>query len=206
MISETESPVLTFSRMSLLVLEALRRLLPRLRVAFWHHEIVAIRRAKSVVAIRRIANSSLFCFGTNHNGKFCQVKQFFIRKRLSCGSPGTAPDLRRLHHSTPGSGNRQELVVVLTGVNYEALWPENIPEIQLSKNFVKFQNLIRSRAQKINREQGRESYTTELKQEAGDLIDAWQDAKNDVSRSIAAVFGTQSLIIVLDFQVMRSRL
>ena len=116
---------------------------------------------------------------------------------------GTAPDLRRLHHSTPGSGNRQELVVVLTGVNYEALRPENIPEIKSSKNFVKLQNLIRSRTQKINREHGRESYTTELKQEAGDVIDAWQDAKNDVSRGIRdAVFDNWAGLLGVAFTAL----
>jgi hypothetical protein len=80
-----------------------------------------------------------------------------------------------------------QLVVSLTGINYEALQPEDIPEIQSSDNFRKFQNLVRVTARKIEADGDPEAYREQLKNEAEEIIQAWHDSRNDLSQRLRDV-------------------
>ena len=86
-----------------------------------------------------------------------------------------------------------QLVISLTGINYEALRPEDIPELQASKNFRKFQRLIRTVAQKIDRDEDPKAYRAQLETEAREIIDTWHETKSDLGSSIRDVLFQGSL-------------
>jgi hypothetical protein len=92
------------------------------------------------------------------------------------------------HKPVPTAGQvRQDLsqlVVTLTGINFEALRPEDIPELQASKSFHKFQHLIRSSATNIERDDDPEIYKIQIQNEANEIIEAWQDSKGGLSSSL----------------------
>ena len=88
-----------------------------------------------------------------------------------------------------------QLVIKLTGINYQALRPEDIPELQVSKHFRKFQHLIRTRAQVIDRNDDAEAYEALLKTEAQEIIDAWQDTKNDLGGVLKKALFDQALVL-----------
>ncbi len=73
-----------------------------------------------------------------------------------------------------------QMVIDLAGVNYEALRPEDIPELQASKNFSNFQKLIRSAARNIDAGCDSTDYCEQLKDEAEAIVEAWRDARKDV--------------------------
>lgn len=77
-----------------------------------------------------------------------------------------------------------QLVVSLTGVNYQALRPEDIPEIQASKHFTAFQKMIRQSGHTINPGVGAEEYKENLKDAAEQIIEAWRGTQADVSSTI----------------------
>jgi hypothetical protein len=77
-----------------------------------------------------------------------------------------------------------QLVISLTGVNYQALRPEDIPELQTSKSFFKFQALIRDAAQGIVRDGDIREYESGLKTEAQKIIDAWHEIGSHLSKDI----------------------
>jgi hypothetical protein len=64
-----------------------------------------------------------------------------------------------------------------TGVNYQALRPEEIPELQSSNNFRKFQQLIRSAARNVECDVEPEEYRQQLKAEAEELFKHGTTAK-----------------------------
>lgn len=77
-----------------------------------------------------------------------------------------------------------QLVISLTGVNYQALSPEDIPEIQASKHFTTFQTMIRKAAQGITPSPNHDEYKEILEAAAGDIIEAWDGTKQDVGKTI----------------------
>ena len=83
----------------------------------------------------------------------------------------------------------------MTGVNFEALRPEDIPELQASKSFRKFQRAIRTKAHGIERDAGPDAYRAQLTAEATDIIDAWQQTAADISSDIReALIGHASVV------------
>jgi hypothetical protein len=88
-----------------------------------------------------------------------------------------------------------QLVITLSGVNYQALQAEDIPEIQMSKNFRKFQHLIRTRARNIDREDEPDAYTEELRREAEEIIDAWHETRSDLSSRLKGVLFEPALVL-----------
>jgi hypothetical protein len=69
----------------------------------------------------------------------------------------------------------------LTGVNFEALRPEDIAELQATDDFRNFQHLTRTRAQSIDPDDDPDTFGARLKFVAGQIIDAWQDTGHDHS-------------------------
>jgi len=96
--------------------------------------------------------------------------------------------LNPLPSISPTSAQRRndlgQLVVSLTGVNYQALRPEDIPEIQASKHFAAFQKMIRQTAYTINPDLDAEEYKENLTDAAGKIIDAWHATQRDVGSGI----------------------
>jgi hypothetical protein len=86
--------------------------------------------------------------------------------------------------SAQASHDLGELVIAMTGINFQALAPEDIPELQESEHFRKFQRLIRANAQRIQREDDIEDYRARLQSEGEEIIDAWNETKSDVSKGI----------------------
>jgi hypothetical protein len=82
-----------------------------------------------------------------------------------------------------------------TGVNYQALRPEEIPELRSSSNFRKFQQLIRSAARNVECDVGPEEYGQQLKAEAEEIIQAWHDSKNDLSQGLKEILFGEALPI-----------
>ena len=86
-----------------------------------------------------------------------------------------------------------QLVITMTGINYQALRPEDIPELQASKHFNSFQKLIGESAQLVDRESDSQNYRAQLVSKAEEIIDAWHDTKADLSRDIQdALYGVVS--------------
>jgi hypothetical protein len=82
---------------------------------------------------------------------------------------------------------RQDLaqrVVFLTGINYEALRPESIPELQASKQFQSFQRVLRAGAGTIDANAGDDTYNAQVEEEAKHIISAWHDVEKTVSKAI----------------------
>lgn len=97
---------------------------------------------------------------------------------LSDGTNDTAP-------TRPQA--RQDLaqrVIFLTGINYEALQPESIPELQASPQFQSFQRILRAAASTIDTDVDTEAYKTQLEEEAKQIITAWHDIKDVLSKGI----------------------
>lgn len=97
---------------------------------------------------------------------------------LNRNQPTVGPTREQVRHDLG------QFVISLSGVNYEALRPEDIPELQGSKHFGKFQHLIRETVQRIDREEAPEEYEAQLKSAASDIIEAWHNTKSDLSRDI----------------------
>ena len=88
-----------------------------------------------------------------------------------------------------------QYVITMTGINYEALRPEIIPELQESKNFQKFQQLIRVKSPSIDREDDVDAYEEQLKIEAQEIINSWQETKNDISGDLKDALFEQALVL-----------
>ena len=76
-----------------------------------------------------------------------------------------------------------QLVITLTDVNYSAIPPEAIPELQASPHLNDFQDLIRASAATINSETA-EGYQVDLNQTAERIIKAWQATKRDLLKQL----------------------
>jgi hypothetical protein len=88
-----------------------------------------------------------------------------------------------------------QLVITMTGVNFEALQPEGIPELQSSEHFGKFQNLIKTTARSFELNGDQRDYETQLKFEAEKIINAWQETKLDVSKELEDALFNEGPII-----------
>lgn len=80
-----------------------------------------------------------------------------------------------------------QLVITLTGVNFEALRPEDIPELQSSKKFREFQRLLRSSAQFVDEDLNGDEYRAHLEEEAQHIVSAWRETEGDLSRALRDV-------------------
>ncbi|MCI0558005.1 MAG: hypothetical protein MN733_05880, partial [Nitrososphaera sp.] len=94
------------------------------------------------------------------------------------GDPKPMPTAAQARHDLG------QLVITLTGVNYQALRPEDIPELQASENFQRFRELIRDSARGIERDQDRENYEHEVKREAEKIVEAWHETKSGLSKGL----------------------
>lgn len=82
---------------------------------------------------------------------------------------------------------RQDLaqrVVFLTGINYEALQPESIPELQASTQFQSFQRVLRAGASTIDVNADADAYSAQVEEEAKHIISAWHDIKKTLSKGV----------------------
>src|SRR6266540_3178051 len=87
-----------------------------------------------------------------------------------------------------------QLVITLTGVNLQALRPEDIPELQESTHLRKFQQLIRNTAQHVDRDEGPEVYQRQLVAHAEEIIESWQDARSHVGADLRATLFEQGVV------------
>jgi hypothetical protein len=75
-------------------------------------------------------------------------------------------------------------------INLSALPPEELPELQASTEFKVFQELLRTTASTIPRHDDLRDYSSELKQAAKTISDAWQEAQNKTTlKRVAVVTG-----------------
>lgn len=88
-----------------------------------------------------------------------------------------------------------QLVITLTGVNYQALQPEDIPEIQASQQFTRFQHIVRTQAQLVNGEDGPAKYEAQIKQEAQLIIEAWHDATKSLRKGLRELLVEEGLTL-----------
>jgi hypothetical protein len=82
---------------------------------------------------------------------------------------------------------RQDLaqrVVFLTGINYEALRPESIPELQASTQFQSFQRILRAGASTIDVNVDADVYSAQVEEEANHIISAWHDIKRTLGKGV----------------------
>jgi hypothetical protein len=111
---------------------------------------------------------------------------------------------RRLQKLTADSEARRDLgqlVIAFAGINLKALPPDRIPELQASKRFAAFGNLLRRSASTIDKNTDEATYNRELKAEAEEIVDAWRDAVNETSKDLReAVFES----VVLGSEVVKT--
>lgn len=88
-----------------------------------------------------------------------------------------------------------QLVITLSGVNFQALRPEDIPELQTSKSFRKFQRLVRDKARSVGRDDNPDAYRRQLIDEAQEIIDAWQDIRGEVRSGLQDTLFEQGLVL-----------
>ena len=88
-----------------------------------------------------------------------------------------------------------QLVITLSGVNFEALAAEDIPELKASKHFLAFRELLCQNVRHIDRRDGEEAYRQGLRNAAEEIVDAWARTKSDVSRSIKSALFAESPVI-----------
>jgi len=88
-----------------------------------------------------------------------------------------------------------QLVISLTGVNYQALRPEDIPELQGSTNFVKFQTVVRDAARSIVADGDLREYESGLKSEGQKIINAWHETGSHLSKAIKDALFEGTLVL-----------
>jgi hypothetical protein len=91
-----------------------------------------------------------------------------------------------------------QLVITLTGVNYEALRPEDIPELQASDHFQEFRKLIRARASSIDVEEDSSEYPGRLESEAQDIVDAWHATRGSLSKGLRDALFAEGCALTVD--------
>jgi hypothetical protein len=94
-----------------------------------------------------------------------------------------------------------QLVIALAGINLKALPPDRIPELQASKKFNAFGNLLRRSASSVDKKTDEANYHRQLEAEAEEIVDAWRDAINEASKDLReAVFES----VVLGSEVVKT--
>jgi hypothetical protein len=86
-----------------------------------------------------------------------------------------------------------QMIITLAGINFEALQPEDIPELQETKAFEEFRNLIRVKSQTIDGEAEPDEYKDQITREAKEIVDAWNGAKSGVRQGLRDVLFAQGL-------------
>jgi hypothetical protein len=94
---------------------------------------------------------------------------------LSIKEQKAIPTLAQVRHDLG------QIVITMTGINYEALRPEDICELQYSKHFQTFQHLLRSSGRNVDLGDDPQDYEEGLKREAAAIIAAWHQTKSDIS-------------------------
>ncbi len=107
----------------------------------------------------------------------------------------SADEPRPVPTSSQASHDLGQLVIALTGINYQTLQPEDIPELQASKHFRRFQHLIQTTARSIDRDDDPRGYRQQLRTEAREIIDAWNEAKSGLSRDLKEMLFESALIL-----------
>lgn len=78
-------------------------------------------------------------------------------------------------------------MIVLAGINLKALPPERVPEVQASKKFTAFGNLLRRSASTVDKKTDKARFDRQLKAEAEEIVDAWRDAMNEASKDLREI-------------------
>ncbi|QOY88383.1 hypothetical protein [Paludibaculum fermentans] len=79
-----------------------------------------------------------------------------------------------------------QLAITLSGVNYRAIPPEAIPELQASPHLTKFQQIIREAAPRVENKKDPEEYDRELKECATEIVDVWRNTTKEFARKLTA--------------------
>lgn len=103
--------------------------------------------------------------------------------------PGTAQTTSQASHDLG------QMVITMSGVNFQALRPEAIPELQSSEHFGRFQNLIKTKARTFELNSEPRDYETQLRLEAGEIITAWHETKGDLSKELKDALFETSLVL-----------
>jgi hypothetical protein len=101
-------------------------------------------------------------------------------------SPRSAPQVRR---------DLGQMVITLSGLNFEALRPEAIPKLQASPHFQKFQRLLRSHARNIDQNADPRDYRPQLEAEAEEIVGAWQDTRSSLSADLRDALFEQGAVM-----------
>jgi hypothetical protein len=88
-----------------------------------------------------------------------------------------------------------QLTISLCGINLQALNPEDISELQRSKYFQEFQALIRLQAHNIERDGDASHYKAQMKLAAERIVDAWQETKTGLNKSLRAALYESGFIL-----------
>lgn len=80
-----------------------------------------------------------------------------------------------------------QLVICIAGVNYKALRPERIPELQASRHFQNFQDALRVGASTIDSKADQSECDRQLKREAEKIVTAWGDTRQDLTKDLREV-------------------
>lgn len=92
-----------------------------------------------------------------------------------------------------------KLVIVLAGINLNALPAERIPELQGSDKFRVFRQTLRQSANAIDQGLSDEDYNEQLRYEAEKIVDSWRDAVRDTTPDLRrlvlenAAFGLEAV-------------
>jgi hypothetical protein len=97
---------------------------------------------------------------------------------LTNGTPTVFPSEAQIRNALG------QLVISMTGINYQALRPEDIPELQASKHHRKFQELIWDTASRVRVHDDPEANREQLELRARQIIEAWHDTKTDLGKAI----------------------
>jgi hypothetical protein len=88
------------------------------------------------------------------------------------------------HTSTQTRSDLAQLVIMLSGINYQALRAEDIPALQGSKHLAHFQKTIRRAAHSVEPGLDPEDYKEAVEKVAEEIIQAWSDTKQDATSAI----------------------
>jgi hypothetical protein len=88
-----------------------------------------------------------------------------------------------------------QLVITLSGINLNAIVPEDIPELQGSKHFARFQQLLRVKAKDIAVTGNVEDYKQKLQVQAEEIVGAWHDARNGLGIHLRELLFEPSLVL-----------
>jgi len=130
--------------------------------------------------------------GEFHEAVLTTKENEIFEKILSGDESGVTATVAQAGHDL------SQLVITLTGVNYKALQPEHIPELQSSKHFQKYQRLIANRATCVDLENDVKGYRQSLENQANEIIETWQEIKSDLSKDVRDALFESGLIFSVE--------